>query len=266
MPVAGTGPYDIQSLCPGTCSSWNGTAFHGVVRGGPTGRLPGRDRLPAGTSAGRSGSPGGDRTGRPGAVGRRSGRGQTTGRPAPGAGAHRKPSRRPSSSSSTPARPRSTTSGCGVRSISPSTGSDSAALYGAGLARPTCQIIPPTTTGYRPYCPYTVDPDAAGTVARPGPARAPGRSSTPRGQRGSPSRCGQPRTSVARPNMSPMFSTSWDTGPAFTRLPIPTATSTISTGRRRPRRGCSAGSAMNSPSTCPRHAHLRLRSQSRALL
>jgi len=35
-------------------------------------------------------------------------------------------------------------------------------LYGAGLARPTCQIIPPTTAGYRPYCPYTVDPAATG--------------------------------------------------------------------------------------------------------
>ena len=37
-----------------------------------------------------------------------------------------------------------------------------AQLYGAYRARPTCQIVPPTTTGYRPYCPYTAHPDATG--------------------------------------------------------------------------------------------------------
>jgi peptide/nickel transport system substrate-binding protein len=45
-------------------------------------------------------------------------------------------------------------------------------LYGATLARPTCQIIPPTTTGYRPYCPYTVDPSAEGLWVGPDLARA----------------------------------------------------------------------------------------------
>jgi YVTN family beta-propeller protein len=28
------------------------------------------------------------------------------------------------------------------------------------VARPTCQVLPPTVPGYRPYCPYTVDPSA----------------------------------------------------------------------------------------------------------
>lgn len=37
-----------------------------------------------------------------------------------------------------------------------------AELDGAGRARPTCQVVPPTSTGYRPYCPYTVDPDDSG--------------------------------------------------------------------------------------------------------
>ncbi len=45
-------------------------------------------------------------------------------------------------------------------------------LLGTGLARPTCQIIPPTTTGYRPYCPYTVDPDVAGLWRGPDLASA----------------------------------------------------------------------------------------------
>jgi len=46
-----------------------------------------------------------------------------------------------------------------------------AGLYGAALAQPTCQVIPPTTTGYRPYCPYTVGP-AAGTWRAPDMHRA----------------------------------------------------------------------------------------------
>ena len=29
------------------------------------------------------------------------------------------------------------------------------------VARPTCQVLPPTVPGYRPYCPYTVTPAAA---------------------------------------------------------------------------------------------------------
>jgi peptide/nickel transport system substrate-binding protein len=35
-------------------------------------------------------------------------------------------------------------------------------LGGPLNARPTCQLLPPTMTGYRPYCPYTSHPDAAG--------------------------------------------------------------------------------------------------------
>jgi peptide/nickel transport system substrate-binding protein len=36
-----------------------------------------------------------------------------------------------------------------------------------GAARPTCQVVPPTTTGYRPYCPYTVDPNPQGRWSAP---------------------------------------------------------------------------------------------------
>ena len=39
------------------------------------------------------------------------------------------------------------------------------------VARPTCQVLPPTVPGYRPYCPYTVDP-AAGIWSAPDLARA----------------------------------------------------------------------------------------------
>ena len=35
--------------------------------------------------------------------------------------------------------------------------------------QPTCQILPPYLPGYRPYCPYTIDPNPAGVVARTGP-------------------------------------------------------------------------------------------------
>ncbi len=36
------------------------------------------------------------------------------------------------------------------------------ALFAGGdlVARPTCQVLPPTVPGYRPYCPYTVNPSA----------------------------------------------------------------------------------------------------------
>ncbi len=37
------------------------------------------------------------------------------------------------------------------------------ALNGGPLAaQPTCQILPPTLPGYRPYCPYTIQPDQSG--------------------------------------------------------------------------------------------------------
>jgi peptide/nickel transport system substrate-binding protein len=39
------------------------------------------------------------------------------------------------------------------------------------VARPTCQVLPPTVPGYRPYCPYTLDP-AAGIWSAPDLARA----------------------------------------------------------------------------------------------
>ena len=37
-----------------------------------------------------------------------------------------------------------------------------AAAGGPELARPTCQILPPTFPGYRPFCPFTRRPDATG--------------------------------------------------------------------------------------------------------
>jgi peptide/nickel transport system substrate-binding protein len=43
---------------------------------------------------------------------------------------------------------------------------------GPALARPTCQIRPPSVAGYRPYCPYTVDPSPAGEWKAPDLARA----------------------------------------------------------------------------------------------
>ncbi len=42
-----------------------------------------------------------------------------------------------------------------------------AALHGARLAQPTCQLVPPTAPGYRPYCPYTVAPDDSGDWKAP---------------------------------------------------------------------------------------------------
>jgi YVTN family beta-propeller protein len=41
---------------------------------------------------------------------------------------------------------------------------------GAAAVRVTCQILPPTTPGYEPYCPYTIRPD--GTWTAPDPDKA----------------------------------------------------------------------------------------------
>jgi peptide/nickel transport system substrate-binding protein len=41
-----------------------------------------------------------------------------------------------------------------------------------GLASPTCQILPPSFPGYRPYCPYTRNPNPAGTWSAPDLAKA----------------------------------------------------------------------------------------------
>jgi YVTN family beta-propeller protein len=43
---------------------------------------------------------------------------------------------------------------------------------GTLLARPTCQLVPPTTPGYARYCPYTVDRAATGAWRAPDLARA----------------------------------------------------------------------------------------------
>jgi peptide/nickel transport system substrate-binding protein len=40
------------------------------------------------------------------------------------------------------------------------------------IAQPTCQILPPTFAGYRPYCPYTIDPGSAGVWTAPDLAKA----------------------------------------------------------------------------------------------
>src|SRR5262249_6882625 len=40
------------------------------------------------------------------------------------------------------------------------------------LARPTCQIVPPTTPGYLRYCPYTLGPRANGAWTAPDLAKA----------------------------------------------------------------------------------------------
>ena len=47
-----------------------------------------------------------------------------------------------------------------------------AALGGPEAAQPTCQIIPPGMPGYRPYCPFTVDPTGSGTWVGPDLVRA----------------------------------------------------------------------------------------------
>jgi peptide/nickel transport system substrate-binding protein len=46
-------------------------------------------------------------------------------------------------------------------------------LVGGPLAaQPTCQMVAPNIFGYRPHCPYTVNPDPAGTWIAPDMARA----------------------------------------------------------------------------------------------
>jgi len=45
-------------------------------------------------------------------------------------------------------------------------------LGGRRLAVPACQLLPPGMPGYRPYCPYTVHPNPAGTWIAPDLARA----------------------------------------------------------------------------------------------
>lgn len=48
-----------------------------------------------------------------------------------------------------------------------------ATLNGGPLAvQPTCQVLPPTMPGYRPYCPYTVLPSPSGAWTAPDLARA----------------------------------------------------------------------------------------------
>jgi peptide/nickel transport system substrate-binding protein len=41
-----------------------------------------------------------------------------------------------------------------------------------GLTQETCQMLPPSFPGYRPYCPYTREPNAAGTWTAPDLVRA----------------------------------------------------------------------------------------------
>jgi len=50
-----------------------------------------------------------------------------------------------------------------------------AAQGGLELAQPLCQLRPPNSAGYRPYCPYTIDPSPAGVWKAPDLARAPAR-------------------------------------------------------------------------------------------
>ena len=40
------------------------------------------------------------------------------------------------------------------------------------MAQPTCQILPPAMPGYRPYCPYTINPSRSGGWTAPDLARA----------------------------------------------------------------------------------------------
>jgi peptide/nickel transport system substrate-binding protein len=48
-----------------------------------------------------------------------------------------------------------------------------AGFTGSSLtAQPTCQILAPTIPGYRPYCPYTLDPGPSGSWTAPDLARA----------------------------------------------------------------------------------------------
>jgi YVTN family beta-propeller protein len=43
---------------------------------------------------------------------------------------------------------------------------------GAGVAQPTCQVLPPNFPGYRAYCPYTANPSASGRWVAPDLDRA----------------------------------------------------------------------------------------------
>ncbi len=46
-------------------------------------------------------------------------------------------------------------------------------LIGGSLAgKTTCQVLPPTLTGYRPYCPYTINPGPSGAWTGPDMAKA----------------------------------------------------------------------------------------------
>jgi len=46
------------------------------------------------------------------------------------------------------------------------------ALGGPGAAQPACQLLPPGVPGYRPYCPFTVDPSRGGAWLGPDLAQA----------------------------------------------------------------------------------------------
>jgi peptide/nickel transport system substrate-binding protein len=48
----------------------------------------------------------------------------------------------------------------------------SQAFGGHFFQSPTCQVLPPSMYGYRPYCPYTVHPDASGIWSGPDLAKA----------------------------------------------------------------------------------------------
>ena len=45
-------------------------------------------------------------------------------------------------------------------------------IGGPLMAQPTCQILPPAMPGYRPYCPYTINPSRSGSWTAPDLARA----------------------------------------------------------------------------------------------
>jgi ABC-type transport system substrate-binding protein/DNA-binding SARP family transcriptional activator/streptogramin lyase len=45
-------------------------------------------------------------------------------------------------------------------------------IGGPLMAQPTCQILPPAMPGYRPYCPYTINPSPSGGWTAPDLARA----------------------------------------------------------------------------------------------
>jgi peptide/nickel transport system substrate-binding protein len=45
-------------------------------------------------------------------------------------------------------------------------------IGGPLMAQPTCQILPPATPGYQPYCPYTINPSPGGGWTAPDLAKA----------------------------------------------------------------------------------------------